>query len=523
MGFFVFFQNKKGLLNQLFFIITVLFSVFTFADLVLWATGNPPTTMFAWTMTILVEPMIYFFAFYFAYVFIKERDLSTSRKFLLVAPLFITVLLTPTRYALMGFNFSNCDREAVEGVLVYYGYFIEVLYVLGIAVLGVREYFNTKSRELKNKILLFIIGILLFLLAFAFGNIIGTITVDWTFGQYGFIGMPIFIGFLSYLIVRYKTFNTKIIGSEILVVALWFLVFATLFVQGVTNIKIILVVTLVFLFVIGILLIRSVKRQISQNERLDQLRLQLEKSVLETSNANEKLKGLDKLKTEFLSLASHQLRSPLTAIKGYASMLDEGGYGKLADGQDEVVRRIYASAQSLTSLVEDLLNVSKIEQGGMKYDFSPVELKKIMMLVYHDMEIPAKNKGLDLRLVVDESQEYIVSADATKIKQVILNLIDNSIKYTPKGFVEVSLKKNDNNTITFAVRDSGVGITAETKEKLFQKFSRGEGGKLNTGGSGLGLYLAKEIAIAHKGDVDIFSEGQDKGATFSMTLPMITS
>lgn len=106
-----------------------------------------------------------------------------------------------------------------------------------------------------------------------------------------------------------------------------------------------------------------------------------------------------------------------------------------------------------------------------------------------------------------------------EIKQVLLNLVDNSIKYTPAGFVHLSLTRDKSkNTITFAVKDSGVGISPETKDKLFGKFSRGEGGKLNTGGSGLGLYLAQEITKAHKGKVVIESEGLGKGATFKVVV-----
>ena len=269
------------------------------------------------------------------------------------------------------------------------------------------------------------------------------------------------------------------------------------------------------MLIFGINLIRSVLREVEQREHIQTLAGELQQ-------ANEKLKGLDKLKTAFLSLASHQLRSPLTAIKGYASMLTEGAFGALDEKQNEAVKRIYASAQGLVNVVEDLLNVSKIEQGGMKYEFSPVDLQKLITDLVGEMRIPAENKKLIFTAVIPQFDKCMVNADPVKIKQVFLNLVDNSIKYTEKGFVEVSLTRStENKTIIFTVRDSGVGISQETKEKLFQKFSRGEGGKLNTGGSGLGLYLAREIARAHKGDITITSEGLGKGASFIVTLPAV--
>jgi signal transduction histidine kinase len=247
----------------------------------------------------------------------------------------------------------------------------------------------------------------------------------------------------------------------------------------------------------------------------------LEQTNLSLEQANEKLQSLDKLKTEFLSLASHQLRSPLTAIKGYSSMLIEGTYGKLNLKINEPVKRIYSSAQGLVNIVEDLLNVSKIEQGGMKYEMMPTDLAPVVTTLFHEMEIPAQGKHIAFSMNVSPDEKYMVQADPTKIKQVLLNLVDNSIKYTPeKGAISISLVREADH-IVFAVTDNGVGISPETKAKLFEKFSRGEGGKVNTGGSGLGLYLAKQIAIAHKGDVIIQSEGLGKGSTFKVVLPAL--
>jgi two-component system phosphate regulon sensor histidine kinase PhoR len=121
---------------------------------------------------------------------------------------------------------------------------------------------------------------------------------------------------------------------------------------------------------------------------------------------------------------------------------------------------------------------------------------------------------------------FMVNADATKMKQVFLNLIDNSIKYTQQGFVKVWLHKmtdkDGKEMVKFGVSDSGAGVSEETKAKLFQKFSRGEGASMNGGGSGLGLYLAQEIVKAHGGEIVIDSEGLGKGSTFSVMLPLIT-
>ncbi len=237
--------------------------------------------------------------------------------------------------------------------------------------------------------------------------------------------------------------------------------------------------------------------------------------------ANEKLKSLDKLKTEFVSLASHQLRSPLTAIKGYSSMLLEGSYGEVPAEEKVAVERIFQSSQNLSKVIEDLLSVSKIEQGGMKYEFSQIDFTKMAHDLVQELSVSAKNKGLELTFESD-LPSYSVMADPVKLRQVVINLIDNSIKYTPHGFVKVEVTKGDDpKKIWMKVTDSGIGMSAETKEKLFGKFARGEGQKVNAGGSGLGLYLAKEIVEAHKGRLWAESPGVDKGATFFLELDLV--
>ena len=248
--------------------------------------------------------------------------------------------------------------------------------------------------------------------------------------------------------------------------------------------------------------------------------LALDKSLTyeELTELNEKLKGLDKLKTEFLSLASHQLRSPLTAIKGYTSMLLEGDFGAVTDKQKEAIDRVFQSSSHLAKIVEDLLNVSKIEQGGMKYEMAPFDLAKAANELATDLSVTAGKKGLDLKFVSDGHQ-HIVNGDMEKIRQVILNVIDNAIKYTEKGSITVTVAKDAAIGMERVdITDTGMGISPDEKEKLFQKFSRGAGGKTNTGGSGIGLYLAKQISEAHGGSIAIDSPGVGLGSTFSILL-----
>ncbi len=515
LGVFVWLRSPRSPLHITLFTVTLFFSTWVFFDLILWATEKVEYIMFFWSAQIYFDLLIYAGMLYFFYLFVEQRDISLTKKLFIIAPFIPLFFFAHTAYNLIGFDFSNCNQEALEGPLWQYVYFVEAFYVIWIALLGLEHIRKAKDKQHKRQIFFIMTGAVLFLLAFSSGNIVGSLSVDWETGQYGLFGMPIFLAFLSYLIVRYRSFGIQILGAQVLVATSTILVLAILLIRTIENVRVIAIITAVLILSVGYMLVRSVKREIEQRERIEKL-------AKELGVANEKLKGLDKLKSEFLSLASHQIRSPLTAIKGYASMLSEGAFGKLEEKQSGAVNTIFASAQGLVNVVEDFLNVSKIEQGGMKYEFAPTDLSKIVNGLVAEMKVSAENKRLDFSLSMKEGDTYMVKADAGKLKQVFLNLVDNAIKYTPNGFVRVALVRNkDKNTITFSVQDSGAGISPETKEKLFQKFNRGDGMKLNTNGSGLGLYLAREIARAHKGDVIIESAGLGKGSTFSVELPAV--
>jgi len=260
-----------------------------------------------------------------------------------------------------------------------------------------------------------------------------------------------------------------------------------------------------------------------QNLELARLYKQVESLNHDLGIANDKLKDLDRLKSEFLGLASHQLRSPLTAIKGYTSMLLEGSYGAVSAEQKTAIDRVYQSSQNLSRVIEDLLDVSKIEQGGMKYIKDKVDIKKLVKDITEELSISAKGKGLELSFVEQDEGNYLANADTIKIRQVVTNLIDNSIKYTKEGSIKVIVGRPMTGVMRVTITDTGMGISPENIAKLFEKFSRGEGGKVNAGGSGLGLYLAKEIVLAHGGKIWVESPGVGKGSSFIFELPEVNA
>lgn len=246
----------------------------------------------------------------------------------------------------------------------------------------------------------------------------------------------------------------------------------------------------------------------------------LQRTSKALTSANEQLKNLDKAKSEFLSIASHQLYTPLTALRGYISMLQEGDFGQVAKEQEPVLKILDTSASRLIELIKNLLDISRIESGRLELNLVSIDLAQMAKSLVQDLLPNAITKGL--KLVYEEPKTPLahVVADEQRIRQVMLNFTDNAIKYTPQGNITVSVHQ-EGQEIVFAVTDTGKGITLEEIDRLFNKFSRvGGAARFHTEGTGLGLYVARQIVREHRGDVLAESPGEGKGSTFSMRLPI---
>jgi signal transduction histidine kinase len=328
-------------------------------------------------------------------------------------------------------------------------------------------------------------------------------------------------GIIAYAILRYKLFDAKVVTAQLLTFILGSFTIIRLVVSDSVQWIIFNSLLLVITLLVGFYLIKSVLREVEQREEIENLAADL-------ASANDRLKELDQLKTEFLSLASHQFRSPLTAIKGYASLILEGTYGKINPAVREAVGNVFESANNLVVVVQDFLDVSRIEQGKMRYQFAKIDMKPLVKSVIDSLEPNVTGAGLSIDFEAPEDH-YYVRADEKKINQVIINLIDNAQKYTEGGSISVSLNNNkglisvrlekENDKVLIKVSDTGIGIAKEDIGKLFGKFVRNKKGvEINVSGTGLGLYIVKKIVEAHDGEIWAESEGVGKGSTFIVAL-----
>jgi signal transduction histidine kinase len=237
-------------------------------------------------------------------------------------------------------------------------------------------------------------------------------------------------------------------------------------------------------------------------------------------NANNKLKELDKLKDEFVYLASHELRTPMTAIKSYLWLALKGDAGVLNDTQKLYIDRAYVSTNRLIKLVNDMLNISRIESGRITIEVQKVDIYELVQEVVAEVKPRAVELGINI-LVSPHSPLAPVLADPDKIKEVLINLIGNSLKFTPKdGKITVSFEES-NGMVEVGVSDTGAGIALENIPKLFQKFSmisESYSNNKNASGTGLGLYISRSIIELHHGKIWATSDGIGKGSQFRFTL-----
>lgn len=521
VGFFVFFNARRVLLNKLLLLLCISFSLWTLISLIAWTNIHSDFLMFIWSFFGVFSSFISILSIYFIIVFLKGRDASLLQKTIFTVLLAPVLIFAPTDLNISGYDLIACDAFMYEGFLykLYYTS-LGVLSQIWISILLLRRYAKA-TPSVKKQITLMGAGLLFFLFSFNSLTFIATylvtlgVTEDSRLEMYGLISMMVFMTFIGVLMVKFKTFRISIIAPQALLIVLLILVASQFtFIFNTTGV-ILISVTLLLIAITGLILIRSVKQEIKQREEIERLAKKLEK-------ANAQLQVLDKMKSEFVSIASHQLRSPLTSIRGYASMLLEGSYGKLPSRAVEAVERIAESSRFMSSSVEDYLNVSRIQAGNMKYVYSDFNLRDLAERVSDDTRPIAMKKGLLILFRSDLSKKGIVHADIGKTRQVIDNLVNNALKYTPKGSITIFVHDAPRKKLIYVdVIDTGIGMSARTIDDLFEKFERAHNANtVNVTGTGLGLYIARKIAREMGGDVTAESKGEGQGSVFSFVLPL---
>ncbi|HEY1036951.1 MAG TPA: ATP-binding protein, partial [Candidatus Paceibacterota bacterium] len=457
------------------------------------------------------------FFWLFSMSFPKNRRVATGYQvgaFALFVSLCYAIILKD------GFIIESVIMTSPKGVVISIGsYVIYGIYIVGVLVWA---YVNLVRSYLKFRTDPILKGQLKFM-------ILGTI-VPYIFGVYFNLLLPVYnytyvwagpifglalVMIILYAVFKQRLFDTKIITVELFTFTLWLFIFLRALIANDTSEQIGNFFLLIPTIIIGIFLIRSVREEIKARKQIEKLAANLEE-------VNRQLIKLDDQKSEFVSLASHQLRGPLAAIKGYSSMVLEGDFGETNPAETDAVQKIFESAQGLVTIVGDYLDVSSIEQGKMQYDFTVFDIRDLVEEVTTQLTPNIEKAGLSFAYNRQEEGLFLVNGDYGKIKQVISNLMDNAIKYTPQGGISVDVRHNSPKTALVTIKDTGVGIHPEVLPHLFAKYSRApDASKTNIMGTGLGLYVAKKMIEAHHGRIWAESAGQDKGSMFRIELELL--
>jgi len=514
---FVLFKDRFSARSWLLFVLALTLAAFLINEIILW-TAVPAGLIYAsWSLSMLWRVGIYITTLALVYVYTRQRYPPRWIQFLTIILLAPIIILLPTPLNVAGVNITEC--LGINGPLWYYMYFLEGLCVLGLFILMARTFSSylrsPESDRTGSRYLL--AGSFLLLLFVFIAELVGEFSGVYEFNLLGPIGMLCFVFTISYMIVRFQSFNMKLLASQSLILSIFALNASELFFIEEYKNLLLSAATLVLIAVAGFFLIRSVKREVKQREEIQKLADNLKR-------ANDRLVRLDQLKSEFVSIASHQLRSPLAAMLGYASMLKDGSFGKLPHKANEAAARIEESARLMAASVEDYLNVSRIEAGHMKYNLSNFSLHEQALRTTDDLRPLALKQNILLLYHNKLEGTGTVHADKGKTEQILHNLINNAIKYTKQGTITVILRDVVSlKRVYLDVVDTGIGMSQETLDSIFEKFERGSNANsANIHGTGLGLFTALKLAGAMGGTITAHSEGEGKGSRFTLELPLVS-
>jgi len=550
LGFLILFNNRKSATGILFLLQTIILST--------WSALNYLTyKITAVGAALWIERLVMFFAIPNSIIFlmlmytIPDATFRMGKKFFwgLVAlgAVAMAAALSPFVFSAVKVIPGVITPEPVIGPGIFLFALAAVLTIpIGIYFL-IKRYIKTGELE-KLQLKYVVVGVVTmfgFILVFDF--IFPTIFGSSEFIPFSAVFTLPFVVFTAYAIFKHHLLNTKVIATEGLTFVLSIFTLFEVLTSGNIFDFILRIIVFLLVLVFGILLIESVLREVEQREELEQLNAKI-------AAQNQQLEDLSRFKSQLLSLASHQIKSPLAAIKGFASLIADGSYGEVGHRVKEKIVKIQRSADDLIGLINTLLDVRKVEEGKMEYKFEKVNLTEMVAKTVDLLQPLAAAKQLKLTFEsaagAAPTAPIFVSADPEKFKQVIQNLVDNAIKYTPSGFVKVELTGTaaapagapasasvaaaasvgaataavasaPTGTATFSVSDSGLGVSAELIPHLFEEFVRDERVKKEIRGTGLGLYIARKIVEAHGGKLWAESPGEGKGSTFKVSLPEV--
>jgi signal transduction histidine kinase len=515
LGAIIYFADIRSITRRYFFLLTATITVFNLLTYIAYRQHDANLGLWVIRLVMFFSVAFAMYFFLFAANFPDEKSVFNLKQLNVIYLVSVlTMLLTLSPLVFKGARIASdgtLEALVAPGMIVFA---TTVLFFDFGGLVFLLQKARKASKEERPQYVYLAIGFIIMLIAVILFNFVSPVI----FGKTRFIPYSItfslpFVIFTAYAILKHHLLNVKVVAAEVFT---FLLAVATLlqvpFAKGLAET---IFQSCIFLLVLsfGILLIKGMRTEVHQREQLEELSQEL-------SEANEKLKVLDQAKTEFLSVASHQLRTPLTAIKGYISMLIEGDFGKLNKDQGQTLQMVYDSSIRLIKLINEMLDLSRIESGRMEFDFAATNICEIIDSVIQELSSKAREKKLNLNFDSINRSCPFIRADSSKLREVVMNLIDNAIKYTGQGGVTIQLTQTDSRLL-LSIMDTGIGVDPKDQPKLFQKFFRTDAAnEMTREGTGLGIYVVKKILEAHGAEIWFESPGLGKGTTFFVSLPV---
>ena len=326
----------------------------------------------------------------------------------------------------------------------------------------------------------------------------------------GNVLVSVFFFMTIYIVRKYNVSNLRLFYIQLPALIISMFAFGRILVSG-TNFD--LYTNILFFFIMAVVSIYIIA---SSNEQ-EKTQILLENTIKNMKLAHDKLVEIDKHKSDFVSIAAHQLRTPSGVVRSYAEMINDGTFGKVPKNLKDPIAGILENGLLLAETISTILNISHIE-NGRSMNFEKVDMVKIIEKELPTFLFNAKNKNLDFNFVVDKAKDYTIITDVEKIKNILSNVVDNAIKYTDKGSITMKVYTEGKN-MCVSVLDTGRGMSKKFVDtQLYQKFAREDSITEDISGNGLGMYFVKEVIDLHRGSIIVNSK-ENKGTEFIMVLP----
>lgn len=518
LGFLIWTRNRRSSTGILFFLFTISLAGASFANFYSLNSSSDLSTLF-WIR------MVMFFAgpmgtVFYLFVVAFPNDKIKIRKdwfwFVIFFSIVMSIMaLSPLLFS--GITHKNGSIQPLpgKGIGIYILGMVSFL-ILGMVILS-RKFFSG-DRVLKQRVKYMVIGLALTLGCILFFNVF--LVNVFKISNYQFLAgffTLFYISFTAYAIIKHQLFNIKVIATETTVVALSITLFVEVFVSN--NITEGALKAIVWMLTTygGLILIKSVKNEIKQKDELKILATKLDK-------ANMDLEHLDEAKDNFLSMAAHELNTPIAAIEGYLSMIiEENMGGKIPNKAMVYLKNVFLSSKRLAGLVHDLLNVSRIESNRIHIVYTEEQIEDVIDQSIAEVKIKADEVGH--KLIWEKPSKPLPKTyiDMPRIVEVIINIIGNAIKYTdPPGKIEVKCHADDGK-IVVSIEDNGRGISKDKAEHVFEKFTQVNVLTDQIKGTGLGMFISKNLIELHKGKLwfESSTDAKDHGTTFYFSLPIL--